>query len=477
MHTHSDRRPLAYTHQNKSNRWSTGFQLSLAAGVQLSLAAGPAGASGRLKLRADRHATGLTAQIQAKLQVKELPTVSPSATASEARQSIARMLDAGMYLQAMDEVQKLREKEPQQADNLVLLGDALLGLGQFHKAIGCYLQAARIQPEHPAILAPLSQLLAARADGLMVVSDLGARGDFSMSFLMDLEEAVEARMGDRATPLESQLDAPIQTRISDRLKVRWKVNGVTARLLFDTGASGMAISDDFAERAHMSASQAIHVQGIADTGATRAGLTTATLELGDVRLQDVPVMILPDLDRFSSASAFDGIVGPGTFPGFTYRLDRKHETLDLYPPGVPVPEAGPTAVTQPFYWLGNLMVTDVAVRNRTTGQGYAMKMLVDTGAQFTLFDVAQLQALDLGELQTTRSVTMAGATSYTKAVEVTFAELRLGHGTFAMEHFLAAPMGAGGWFTPYGYLGRDVLREFIITVDPIAQTMTFELYE
>jgi len=448
----------------------------LCVGVLVSGQVGCAGDSATRKVEAAISA----GQAQAESQVENARRVYAATPSQETGRTLARAyIDANQFFEAYDLIQGLRESAASDPQNLALLGQTCIGLGLFDQAMSCFLNVLKVDPSHRESEEKLAELLLARADGSDILSVLGEQQAIDINSLSRLQsrvdDAAEALPVADVTP-EAQV---IQATVTDTCRMTIEVNGRDLKVLFDTGSSGLLIGDDFAARAGIQAlAGETMVRGFGDSGfssVTRARVETLTI--GDGVVLNAPVLVVPDLDLSGDSKDYDGVMGPDVLAPYSYFLDRKGGVLAFYPPGTALPQASSRAVTQEFYRLGHQLLTDVAVRNRDTNKAYKVKMLVDTGAQLTLFNRDYAERLEFGQINTTNTVTLAGVANYSRAVEVTFASVDLGPGKFELERFLAIEMPPVGWFVPYGYLGRDVLREFKILVDNAHQKITFDMYE
>lgn len=426
------------------------------------------------------------------------------------RRLVKAYLAARRFPEAFDTVQKLREQEPNSAGDLALLGHACFGLGLFDQAASSFNQAVKLKPDDTESAWWLNYILVARGNSDMARGQLeelvshGA-GPAFFHLLLDaagspaeqltLVEQYGAKMPDQEKigRLKQALEAEVQSggqqflagrgevvkaHLSDTYAVSVTIDGVTAKMQLDTGASGILISNFFANRIGATPHETDLVRGFGDTGLGQAQVVTLKkVELGNLALGNVPARIMQDLDVNIAGPGFDGLIGPDFLTGYSYRLDRKNEVLEMYPPGMELPAAPADATTQRYYAFGHEIVTDAGVHSRIDNKSYAVKMVVDTGAQLTLYNRYYADLLKFGKLNSTSSVTAKGVTGYTQLTEVSQSDVLFGGANFAFDRFLATGMGGRGRFIPYGYIGRDILTRFLITVDTAKHMISLALYK
>ena len=104
-----------------------------------------------------------------------------------------------------------------------------------------------------------------------------------------------------------------------------EIDGKSARLLLDTGASGILISAKLAAQAGLKPIADIRIRGIGDKPDSPAHLAYAnTVQIGDMQFSNCPIEIV---DRVPTTS--DGIIGTDVFSHFLIDLDFPTSTLQL----------------------------------------------------------------------------------------------------------------------------------------------------
>jgi pentatricopeptide repeat protein len=104
------------------------------------------------------------------------------------------------------------------------------------------------------------------------------------------------------------------------------VNGQRAKLLLDTGASGVLISRSVAEKAGVTRLSDLEVTGIGDKGSPSGYMgLAASIKIGDMEFRDCAVQVV---DK-RSVIGEDGFIGADVFSAFLVDLDFPKETLRL----------------------------------------------------------------------------------------------------------------------------------------------------
>lgn len=104
------------------------------------------------------------------------------------------------------------------------------------------------------------------------------------------------------------------------------VNGEKSKLLLDTGASGILINRNLAEKAGVTRLSDADIRGIGDKGGRSGyrGLANS-LKIGDLEFHDCPVDVLEQ----RSVTGEDGLIGADVFAAFLVDIDFPHEKLHL----------------------------------------------------------------------------------------------------------------------------------------------------
>jgi tetratricopeptide (TPR) repeat protein len=105
-----------------------------------------------------------------------------------------------------------------------------------------------------------------------------------------------------------------------------EVNGEKSKLLFDTGASGILINRNLAEKAHVTKLSDTDISGVGDKG-NRSGYLglASSVKIGELEFQDCPVEVLEQ----RSVTGEDGLIGADVFAAFLVDIDFPSEKLHL----------------------------------------------------------------------------------------------------------------------------------------------------
>ena len=127
--------------------------------------------------------------------------------------------------------------------------------------------------------------------------------------------------------------APFPIRVTDsRIYVDAKVNGVPGRFILDTGAGGIALTDDFANRAHVKTIDRSVTFGIG--GETKDLVRRAeTIEIGGNTLSNVIVQTLNEhFDDTINNEKPDGLIGFDLFAASIVNLSISGGTMQILDP-------------------------------------------------------------------------------------------------------------------------------------------------
>jgi len=104
------------------------------------------------------------------------------------------------------------------------------------------------------------------------------------------------------------------------------VNNESAKLLLDTGASGIMLSRRLAEKAGLTRLSETEIGGIGDKGNKSAYIAVASsLTVGNLEFKDCPVRVLDQRSVVNN----DGLIGADVFSNFLVDLDFANEKLRL----------------------------------------------------------------------------------------------------------------------------------------------------
>jgi tetratricopeptide (TPR) repeat protein len=104
------------------------------------------------------------------------------------------------------------------------------------------------------------------------------------------------------------------------------LNGVGTKIMLDTGASGIVVKRQTAEKAGIGKIAETKMGGIGDKGARDAFVGTAqSIRIGDLEFQNCPVRVLES----RSVAGEDGLIGSDVFEDFLVEIDFPNEKLKL----------------------------------------------------------------------------------------------------------------------------------------------------
>ncbi len=441
------------------------------------------------------------------------------------RNLVRALLDAREYPVAYEEAQRLRGLEPDEPENIELLGHACFGLGLFQEAASCFYKVWQQAPATDAAWW-LAYILAARGDTedarqvLLSAFDQASPEWRVARLLVDVTPSYEERVriveayrarfpgNEEAALLDAALHNQVdgtphgriiagegevlRAHLSDYYKVSIKINGYKVLARFAMGRSGLLLSRPAVTDLALDATgvpgpliRGIGGKGVVDTET----VMLQSVELGNVVLEDVPALLVEELHTADIVA----VIGSDLLPGYSYRLDRKNELLTMFPPTYDMPEPSGSSWIQHYYQFDDLVVTDAAIRNRTSGREVKVKVALETDTENTLLNLDYASSLEVGIVDTTRTVQAKGITGYHKAVFVSFTEIVFGGNRFLSggarqtmsgtplsasgDFFLAAELDNLGTFIPFAVIGRDILRYFMITVDKQRHKIILDTYE
>jgi predicted aspartyl protease/thioredoxin-like negative regulator of GroEL len=224
---------------------------------------------------------------------------------------------------------------------------AYLGLSRFYEALSKYKTAAKmIERAHQLDSAdpeinlewlytqPRSARLAALKAFLEKPNNLDPIDREGMEHHINFTEA-RAKHPDQRCRLVSKVDTA-QVEMYPILEdpthahgfgLEVKVNDRKARLLLDTGASGITINRKMAEKAGVEIVSDTKVYGIGDTGAVKSSLANAkSIQIGDMQFENCVVDIIE-----RNAMDVDGLIGADVFSNYLVTLDFPEKKLRLSP--------------------------------------------------------------------------------------------------------------------------------------------------
>jgi predicted aspartyl protease/Flp pilus assembly protein TadD len=263
------------------------------------------------------------------------------------------------------------------------------------------------------------------------------------------------------------------------LKVRINGGKELLRFVLDTGSGMSVISEETAKK--------LGLRSVARGGLARAvggggkfeivyGFLSS-LELGDVRIDSVPVYIR---HFFDDKAPVDGYLGLSVISRFIASVDYGKNSFSLRRPSSSN-EQDPAAKTWRSEEPHSVATATVEIPVRTTSSGFIsgevmvegienpQNFIIDTGASVSVVSEKLAEQEDLGSyLQPTR-MRVFGAAGVAEDVKTVLLP-KVVLGTFGREKINAAvmdlePLNETAGFTQNGILGANFLRHFCVSFD------------
>jgi tetratricopeptide (TPR) repeat protein len=133
--------------------------------------------------------------------------------------------------------------------------------------------------------------------------------------------------------------------LANGLMLAVSINGSKPlRLVFDTGAAGIAISPRSGEKLGLEYIADGGLRGVGQSGVGVRKMLAESVRIGDLRLRNCVV----DVADRALADDIDGVIGASLFQQFIVRLDARRRTLEL----LPYPDEAPWWQSQEHLWAG-----------------------------------------------------------------------------------------------------------------------------
>jgi tetratricopeptide (TPR) repeat protein len=294
----------------------------------------------------------------------------------------------------------------------------------------------------------------------------------------------ERKLRRLVTPYESGqvklfrvLDGPNRERgVGLVLRLNGKQN---ARLLLDTGASGIALSPKLAEKAGLEviSGETGEAKGVGDQKPQASVAYLASeIRAGDVAFADYPISVF----RSAQSPDYDGLIGADVFGRFIVSLDFNQLLLTVQPRDKnSEPDSDePTDARPPSSGFSRMVRfgDHLTVPTFINGSTRSVLFLLDSGAQSNLIDTAT--AAEFASVSADSSVRVVGIQGSVKEsaranrVSLVFAGFRQDNPdviAISLER-LGDDMGAGIG----GVLGMPVLRNLTVSIDYREGAVKFE---
>jgi predicted aspartyl protease len=212
--------------------------------------------------------------------------------------------------------------------------------------------------------------------------------------------------------------------------VQGTINGMTAALILDTGATGMALTEAALHRLDLKTDDK-HVftsHGIGGQSQAFAGVLH-DFEIDGIHVPDHPVSVLPNTSQIARQHTVDGLFGVSILSVFEVDLDFPRREVTLY--------AGricPDTVLPPWKTPFEMVDASKSVRGRfiipVELDGKQLNALIDTGAEASIVaaDVAASLGVTQAALQAGPHAVLVGTGPQTAtAYAHVFQEIRIGN--------------------------------------------------
>lgn len=268
-----------------------------------------------------------------------------------------------------------------------------------------------------------------------------------------------------ATPAFAQV--PIEIAASGHATVPVEGSFGVRQFVFDTGAQGSAVYEDFADSAGLAAAGSTSLQGQTGTADVPV-IRLAELTIDGVRKAPIEAVKLP---RRADGVPLAGIVGLDVFGDRTVDFDLPGSRVALLPPGTrPAGLNGNPVVAMPT--KGDLLTVPVYIGSVTA------TAVIDTGARKTRINWALGRLLKLDPAKLAKGDTIQGATNTAIETGATrISDVRLGDRCLAEAPVLVADLPVFEAFgvadRPAIVLGLDWLAETRMVIDFPARLVWF----
>jgi predicted aspartyl protease len=344
-------------------------------------------ATGRKALEKDGVATAW------KLAQKALSDAPESAAAHEFAGEV--LFRRGEFAEADREFKAAVEWDPRYALAWWGLGRVADCTSMNKTAVEDFHRAYELKANDPRILATWILRLTGqeRVDALKRYEAMAAGDPTVTQELQQRAEFGKALNGREVMALVSPYKAaevPLEAFVSGATHMRTfglavMVNGKPARLVLDTGASGIVMSHPAAERVGLARVAGATVRGIGDNSKMTGGYRAIAdrFQIGDVEYRDAAISVADQ----SFVGIEDGLIGSNVLAEFLITLDFAGGKLRLSPlpghkPGEEFPDRAVTPVMESatrVFRFGHLLLVPARVGNAAN-----RLFVLDTGAASTL---------------------------------------------------------------------------------------------
>lgn len=291
---------------------------------------------------------------------------------------------------AMEAFQKALSLDPKRARALWGIGRLLQSESRYRTAKRFLTRAHELDPDDPDIIRSWIDTVNEPADWIAGADHYLSRATYANPFDLDqMRASMEFakvvgkrdwfRPVDPKRPYVIRLGAARDTRSIRGYFVRASFNGSRPLLLLvDTGASGIVLQGNKAERLKVPIVAPLPLRGAGDEGQRKVQFGVVdVVRVGDLELRDCPVKFF----KTGALAGLDGIIGTDAFAGFLVTFDRRAAELNssrLRMQARPSRSGNTIANSRPpvltlFAALGILLI-------ETLANGHRGHFLVDSGS-------------------------------------------------------------------------------------------------
>jgi len=256
--------------------------------------------------------------------------------------------------------------------------------------------------------------------------------------------------------------------------VQGTINGMAAALILDTGATGMALTENALHRLdlktdeqHMFTSHGIGGQSQAFAG------TLHDFQIDGIHVPDHPVSVLPNTSQISRQHAVDGLFGVSILSVFAVAFKIQHKVVTLYAgricPGTVLPVWGrPSEMVDASRSTKGRFIIPVEL------DGKQLNALIDTGAEASIVsaDVVASLGVTQAALQAGPHAVLVGTGPQTAtAYAHVFQEIRIGDDVAFHPLLLVTERAEPGIDM---ILGADYLKSHHLWLSPYTKRVFIE---
>jgi predicted aspartyl protease len=253
---------------------------------------------------------------------------------------------------------------------------------------------------------------------------------------------------------------PFKIEVTDaRIFVNATINGVPGRFILDTGAGEIALTDAFADRAHLKAVDKSEAFGIG--GATKTLVRKAdTIEIGGNTLSNVVVGSITS-QYYDNREQFDGLMGFDVFGGAIVNLSLSNGTMQISDPA-----AGAASAPSGWYPMTPDLTTFQPRVPAKVDDKFDFNAVLDTGGSSLVLLSSQVEDHGINLVASHAgflggNAIMGGVGGYEVTVCGPLAKVTVGPFPYTGTEACESP----SWGLHEGLVGYDFLKHFDYVFD------------